>query len=272
MKIITSTADISIEELENTSGEVRIHDKDSYSKSIQKNYNASTLIKIKKAIKEFLTGVPTIDLSDPDREKKIFTYIYTKMAHTITYDNSALKAQAFSTENPSAERYADAASNLENAMLLKKCLCSGYSETLRNLLAECGIKSIVVSGGSLDGLGGHAWNQVYLDGEWYNCDITNDADNIKEGLVAPHFLKSNADCTRITKFPPRKPEIMKDCKTSISTERQFELIQEVQPQILEEIKSQEKPDSAPISKKPGFIQSVLQKLLLIKTKQPGGAQ
>ena len=50
MKIITSTADISIEELENTSGEIRIHDEDSYSISIQKNYNASTLIKIKKAI------------------------------------------------------------------------------------------------------------------------------------------------------------------------------------------------------------------------------
>ena len=193
------------------------------------------------------------------------------MAHTITYNYRA--ADATGDNHPMAEMLVDEASGLEGALLKHTCICAGYSETLRNLLAECGITSVVVRGGAKtkadeqpDFEGNHAWNQVFLDGKWYHCDITNDADFIKEGLEPLHFLKSDADCTRLTKYPPIEPEKFKKCDESLSKEETDELILGYRDYILEEITPKEKP----VSKKPGFIQSILQKLNFLKSNQMGG--
>ena len=271
---IKSTAELSVEDIEKmisegTEREISIkHDESSYNS--YNTYSVSKFLEIKKAIVKYLEGLPEIPENDPDREKKIFTYIYTKMAHTIKYDDHA--ADAVGDRHPQAEILVDKASGLEGAMLDGWSICSGYSETLRNLLAECGIESIVVSGGAKNygdrkpGFeGNHSWNQVFLDGTWYHCDITNDADFIKEGLEAIHFLKSDADCTRLKKYPPKEPEKFKTCPESISSEKQLELISEARPKVLEELAPKEKPET----KKPGFFESILKKLHLIKSSQKG---
>lgn len=272
---IKSTAELSVEDIEKMIsdgyyGEIEIDDPNSSYNAINR-YPLSKFLEIKKEIVNFLKDMPKFDESEPDREKKIFTYIYTKMSYLITYDYLAADATN-DRHHPQAEILVDKASNLEGAMLHKKTICSGYSETLRNLLAECGIESIVVSGGAKtyadrtpDYEGSHAWNQVFLDGTWYHCDITNDADFIKEGLEAIHFLKSDADCTRLKKYPPKEPEKFKTCPESISSEKQFELISEARPKILEELAPKEKPET----KKPGFFESILKKLHLIKSSQKG---
>ncbi len=45
--------------------------------------------KIQEAIKDYLENIPKPDESDPDREKKIFTYLYLRMAFNISYDYKA---------------------------------------------------------------------------------------------------------------------------------------------------------------------------------------
>lgn len=135
-------------------------------------------------------------------------------------------------ERDMAENRIKQASNLYGGLINGESICAGYSEILRNVLAEVGIDSIYMSGKG--DKGSHAWNQVYLDGRWYNCDLTNDADFILEGLKLPHFLKSNNEFTRLEKYPKHNKEKMHDAKESISDEMQEQLIEEQRANINKE--------------------------------------
>lgn len=55
-------------------------------------------------------------------------------------------------------------------------VCEGYAKAFQLLLSAAGIESVYVVG---DASGtGHAWNQVKIDGQWYNVDSTwNDTGN-----------------------------------------------------------------------------------------------
>ena len=50
-------------------------------------------------------------------------------------------------------------------------VCQGNAEIIRNLCAEYGIQASSIRGKGIDG-DGHAWNQVQLDGIWYDDDFT----------------------------------------------------------------------------------------------------
>ena len=73
---------------------------------------------------------------------------------------------------------------------------------------------IYISGISKDNIGEHAWNQVRLDGNWYNVDLTNDRDKIVEGKECKHFLKSNQEFTRYQKYNVQSPRL-EDCTKSV---------------------------------------------------------
>ena len=70
-------------------------------------------------------------------------------------------------------------------------VCDGYSLAFEYLLHQCGIDAIVLlglAGGDESDAGGHAWNMVKMDGEWYEVDSTwNDSgsrlDNLIEGSI-----------------------------------------------------------------------------------------
>ncbi len=51
--------------------------------------------------------------------------------------------------------------------------CEGYAKAFQYLCAEVGLECVVVTGVTSDGEN-HAWNQVKIDGEWYNVDVTWD--------------------------------------------------------------------------------------------------
>ena len=84
------------------------------------------------------------------------------------------------------------------ALEKKVAVCSGYARTFK-ILAKCaGLEATYVVGDTPQG--GHAWNQVKVDGKWYNIDVTwNDGDyEIHEkGHYAcscyKYFLLSNED-------------------------------------------------------------------------------
>lgn len=58
------------------------------------------------------------------------------------------------------------------ALTTGKTTCQGYSMTAYKMFNMVGIQNRIVIG-SLNG-SPHAWNEVKVDGNWYNIDITND--------------------------------------------------------------------------------------------------
>lgn len=280
-KKINSTADITLEELEQLKAQgVRII---TVGDGKHNRYPIDKFITIKAAISDYVKHAPHPDPSDPDAQKKVFSYIYTKMAHTVKYDETACRySNLTGYAKDMTEDYVAAASNLENALLCGSAICAGYAETLRNLLAECGINSKVISGGQVHrgdpGNGSHAWNQVQLDGEWYHCDITNDADFILEGLAAPHFLKSTKDCTRVEKYPPKPGVTLEETGKSIGDDKQYELIEESRTIVTDEMEAR-RVEAAKIaaknaeaekrSKRPRFVNAILDMLEKLKGKEKG---
>lgn len=54
-------------------------------------------------------------------------------------------------------------------------VCSGYADAFKLLADEAGLDAIVVTG-YLEGILPHAWNRVYIDGQWHTVDVTNNAN------------------------------------------------------------------------------------------------
>ena len=50
------------------------------------DYTIPEVRAIKESIKEYIQGIPPIEKDDPDREKKIFSYLYVMMACQLSFD------------------------------------------------------------------------------------------------------------------------------------------------------------------------------------------
>lgn len=87
-------------------------------------------------------------------------------------------------ENLAAGTLPDTAFTKEGALLLHSAVCEGYARAFSYLCGQAGIEELLVYGTADDGTGvqTHAWNQVRVDGEWYNVDVTWD-DPILNGQV-----------------------------------------------------------------------------------------
>lgn len=57
----------------------------------------------------------------------------------------------------------------------KTCVCQGYANLLKTMCLTQGIPCFVANGW-LSTIGGHAWNYVYADGDWYVSDPTNNQE------------------------------------------------------------------------------------------------
>lgn len=69
-------------------------------------------------------------------------------------------------------------------------VCQGYSEAYMDLLGRAGIECIIVTSQEMN----HCWNQVKLDGQWYNVDVTaDDPTPNREGMVSHGFFLLSDD-------------------------------------------------------------------------------
>lgn len=271
-----STARLSLEAIndliaENYIYDITIQDPNNYPEG--KTYDIFALLSVKRAIIKFLEGCPYREAGNPNTEKEIFAYIYTKLAYWATYDELASEVIDYKPEFKAlyAADYLKSASGLEGVMIGRNGVCSSFAESLRNLLAERGIEAKYVTGWTKGENGennraGHAWNQVKLDGEWYNCDITCDRKFILEGLVAPKFLKSNADFSNYYRYPSGRNVKIEKATKSISSQGQDYLIGKFQSQIVSEMfpKDDEKK-----KRKKGFLESISEKLKSRKGSEKG---
>lgn len=70
--------------------------------------------------------------------------------------------------------------------------CEGYAKTFGYLARKAGIEAVLVTGVTYDG-DNHAWNQVKINGSWYNLDVTwDDLDNSADKRHT-YFLCSDMD-------------------------------------------------------------------------------
>ena len=271
---IKSTAEISIETLndaiaDNMEFDIIVQDNQNY--PYGKKYNIFDMLRIKKEMQKFLSGCPAKDPNNPNSEKEIFAYIYTKLAYMVEYDELArdIRRDASKSFILYSRDYLQNASSLVGAMCEQSALCSGFAEALRNLLAEKGIEAKYVSGkkksiGENNNSVSHAWNQVKLDGEWYNCDITHDRKYIiteKEEL--PCFLKSNHKFPNYLNYPLDITPRIEAATKNVSQVEQIQLINRYRRQVLNELNPVEDSNG-----KLGFVKSLLKKLGLKKESEP----
>lgn len=128
-------------------------------------YKIDTYIKLRKAIEELLENVDT----EADQLTK-FLNVYKVLGTTIMYDNILEgEIKEYSKNN------IDKSSNLENGLLEKKCVDSGFAEILKNTLAILDIESKIIRGNYAGISEEHIWNQVKIDGTWYNVDLAQDS-------------------------------------------------------------------------------------------------
>lgn len=78
--------------------------------------------------------------------------------------------------------------------LTHKAVCQGYSLSYALLMNGLGIPTDYVTG-AIPGSSGHAWNRIYLDGNWYHADATfDDASTynlLGMGSINKYFLCSD---------------------------------------------------------------------------------
>ena len=141
-----------------------------------------------KIVDEIINSVPSYCKND---EFKLFTYIYVKVASLLEYDDYAAKLidmHLVGYDRDKAQQYIINPASTIECLIEGRALCSGYASVLIYILNKLGIETNIIAIKS-----NHQWNQVKINGSWYNCDLTNDADFILSDLECPHFLKSNDD-------------------------------------------------------------------------------
>ncbi len=72
--------------------------------------------------------------------------------------------------------YNDISRTIEGVLLYKTGLCKGYADTYQLCMDILGIecRTIIGYAYTLFSYGGHVWNAIKLDGEWYHVDVTWD--------------------------------------------------------------------------------------------------
>lgn len=185
-------------------------------------YNKKEIIEINQVIDFIIESSPKIT-NESNRDKEIFTYVYVFLANLIHYDLDAEKYLGLGGYyREMSQPYVDNITGLYG-LVSRKAICSGYSRILKEVLYYFGINCKIVIGNHRTKDTGHSWNQVFIDGIWYNCDLTNDVNSILNGLSCLHFLKSDSDFDRLTVYSNLKTSTEK-CNVTVADEEQKQLI------------------------------------------------
>lgn len=77
-----------------------------------------------------------------------------------------------------------------NALCLGRAVCNGYAAAFQLIMEELGIPCMMICSHEIN----HVWNCVYLEGDWYNIDVTWDDSTEKTGTIYyQYFLKAQKD-------------------------------------------------------------------------------
>lgn len=120
-------------------------------------------------IKKVVDNIISTDMSDFDKVKAINDYL----VHRYDYDNTLQSNNSYL------------------ALTTGSTTCQGYSMTAYKMFNMAGIENRIVLG-TLNDIS-HGWNEVKVNGKWYNIDITNNdyLGNYKFFLKSDELLKAN---------------------------------------------------------------------------------
>ena len=121
---------------------------------------------LNKTVDHLISKIPA-NAADVIKERLVHDFI----AEKVTYDiQSAENIDSYDITIPHAF-------DIYGAAVEGAAVCEGYSKLFQFLCLQVGINSTQVIGTSNGG--GHMWNAVLIDGEWYQLDLTwNDSDDI----------------------------------------------------------------------------------------------
>jgi len=160
-------------------------------------YSFAEMSAIISKIEELTAGIP----EDLDELEKFIT-IYYRMINNITYNHNTInKSKEVINEHENKRWLTDKekelfgkkmaeirrnSAGLYGGLVEGKSICVGYATILQEALKKVGIKSMIVTGVTTADIlqgkavrSGHAWNQVQINGKWYNADSTWDAEQLK---------------------------------------------------------------------------------------------
>lgn len=131
----------------------------------------------------------------------VYNYIFKNISYDYEYLNidKKLKKVGFNNLSTLEKRKIFRTQTLEG-IFTKKTVCTGFSYIFKMLLEYIGIESNICIGYFKIGREKeipHAWNQVKIDGNWYNIDISygiehyNEYIRIEEGKIPKYFLLSD---------------------------------------------------------------------------------
>ena len=193
--------------------------------------------KAEEIVNIIINNIPSYDVNDPNYELKVFTYIYVQLSTMLKYDEEAAKIKGSLFGFDAEEIYPYKVYPREDirGLVSGKLICTGFAEVLSYVLHKVNIDSIKVSG--VSSTSGHVWNQVKLDGIWYNTDLTADSHRIVAGLKCRDFLVSNEDCTCYKEYDVKEEH--NDCNKTVSDEMQEKLINEALTKVIIITKNEE---------------------------------
>ena len=211
---------------------VEIQDLENSVKEQAEPYTREEYMMARQKIDEIISEIQMPEEGVEDREKIIFSQVYTKLAELMKYDDYAI-----SQEGRKDDKLQTTCRNLYGGLVQGKCVCAGYADILRNTLECCGITA-KFAGGNIDrdegaqyyikDPVGHAWNMVTLDGKNYWTDLTWDRENIVAKRYPLRFcLKSTKDFGhKGFKVFNISTEEQAKCTESLTAEEQAKLFSE----------------------------------------------
>jgi len=178
---------INIQRHVTNSSEMKFKINEHESDSTKIEYSFSEISAIIAKIEELTSDIP----KDMDEANKFYK-VYSRITGMMTYDDNCIRKQdnakkileivklrdgffkANAKYNEEINSIRKKPAGLYGGLIEGKAICAGYALILHEALKYVGIKSQFVRG--QDAKKGHAWNQVKIDGKWYNADPTWDSE------------------------------------------------------------------------------------------------
>ena len=163
--------------------------------------------------------------------------IYYWMAHAIRYDIAKMNSN---------ETYTDPQQLVDEVLKTRKGVCANYSALFQACCQSVGIQSYVIEGYTRQNEKivpiAHAWNAVYIDGRFYNIDVTWAAGYVRGKkyfqqfrdnyflISPPDFIKTHMPFDPVWQFsnnPVTHKEFETDDFTSLKKQSNFNFVDSI---------------------------------------------
>ena len=123
-------------------------------------YTATQDDEVRAVIEKLKSEYIRDDMTDFEKEMQIIQWMVANIDYDFNnYLNNTIPQESYSAYG---------------ALVKHAAVCDGYSDAFKRLGEACRLQIEKISGEGYgyNGWGRHAWNQILLDGEWYNVDVT----------------------------------------------------------------------------------------------------